>query len=155
MVKRSRSYIEKALLDPDISNEKFKNMLRNIKGSLSHRIEEDLSDLLEIAIRNCSLSRIAVLNEVAKELDLEIVGSEPERIIPYNEFIEYLLHEHFLCEDHDNSNMELTFRSSFYSNNLQIPAVIYDHFWQHVEDKSYCVKKMQQYLKENLNHYYN
>ena len=31
----SRSYIEKALLDPDISNEKFKNMLRNIKGSLS------------------------------------------------------------------------------------------------------------------------
>ena len=151
----SRSYIEKALLDPDISNEKFKNMLRNIKGSLSHRIEEDLSDLLEIAIRNCSLSRIAVLNEVAKELDLEIVGSEPERIIPYNEFIEYLLHEHFLCEDHDNSNMELAFRSSFYSNNLQIPAVIYDHFWQHVEDKSYCVEKMQQYLKENLNHYYN
>ena len=124
--------IEKALSDPDISNEKFKNMLRKRNGSLSHRIE-DLSNLLEIVIKNCSLSRIAVLNEVARELDLEMVErSKPERVIPYHEVIEYLLHEHFLCEDHDNSNMELTFRSSFDSNDLQITAVIYDHFWQHV-----------------------
>ena len=46
--------IEKALSDPDISNEKFKNMLRKRNGSLSHRIE-DLSNLLEIVIKNCSL----------------------------------------------------------------------------------------------------
>ena len=147
--------IEKALSDPDISNEKFKNMLRKRNGSLSHRIE-DLSNLLEIVIKNCSLSRIAVLNEVARELDLEMVeGSKPERVIPYHEVIEYLSHEHFLCEDHDNSNMELAFRSSFDSNDLQITAVIYDHFWQHVKDKSYCIEKMQQYLEKNLNHYYN
>ena len=42
--------IEKALSDPDISNEKFKNMLRKRNGSLSHRIE-DLSNLLEIVIK--------------------------------------------------------------------------------------------------------
>ena len=150
----SLSYIEKALLDPDISNEKFKNMLRNRKGPLSHWIEE-LSDLLEKAIKNCSISRIAVLNEVARELDLEIVGSKPEGVIPYDEVIEYLLQEHFLCEDHDNSNMELAFRSSFGLKDLQVTAVIYNHFWQHVKDKSYCVEKMQQFFEENLNHCYN
>ena len=126
----------------------------NRKGPLSHWIEE-LSDLLEKAIKNCSISRIAVLNEVARELDLEIVGSKPEGVIPYDEVIEYLLQEHFLCEDHDNSNMELAFRSSFGLKDLQVTAVIYDHFWQHVKDKSYCVEKMQQFLEENLNHCYN